>query len=81
MYVALYAYEPQNYEKAKGRDEWERAIKVDFDAIMKNETSEFEEIPLGKKPIGYKRFYKIEYKVENSLKNYKPRSVAKPFAQ
>eukprot|EP01018_Ginkgo_biloba_P022694 Gb_16845 [translate_table: standard] len=73
-------FEPQTYEEAKGRDKWEKAMKAEYDALMKNKTWRLEELP-GKKPIGYKWVYKVKYKADGSLDKYKATLVAKGFAQ
>jgi hypothetical protein len=63
--------DPQNYEEAKWQLKWERAMKPEYSALMKNNTWALEELPLGKIPIGCKRVFKTKYKVHGSLAKYK----------
>ena len=44
-------FEPQNYDEAKDRDEWEIAMKAKYDALMKNKPWTLEELPLVRKPL------------------------------
>lgn len=56
-------------------------MKVEYDALMKNKTWRLEELPLGKKPIGYKWVYKVKYNADSTHDRYQARLVAKGFAQ
>lgn len=52
-------------------------MKVNYDMLMKNNTCMLQELPLGKKPIGYKWVYKIKYNADGSLEKHKAGLVAK----
>lgn len=71
--------EPQNYDEAKGHDQWEMAMKVEYDALMRNNTWVLEELPLGKKPIGCEWAYRKNYNADGSLDKHKAMLVAKGF--
>jgi hypothetical protein len=55
-------YEPQMFEEAQGRPEWEKAMAVEHESLMKNQTWDLTPLPSGKKPIGCKWVYKVKYK-------------------
>jgi hypothetical protein len=44
-------YEPQMFEEAQGRPEWEKAMAVEHESLMKNQTWDLTPLPSGKKPI------------------------------
>ena len=60
---------------------WKEAIKTEFDSILKNQTWELVNLPLGAKPIGYKWIFKRKYFPDGSIEKYKARLVAKGFSQ
>jgi hypothetical protein len=74
-------YEPQVFKEAKGRPEWEKAMEVEHEILMKNQTWDLTALPSGKKPIGCKWVYKVKYKADGTLDKYKARLVAKGFSQ
>jgi hypothetical protein len=74
-------YEPQVFEEAKGRLGWEKALVVEHEILMKNQTWDLTILPPRKKPIGYKWVYKVKYKEDGTLDKYKTRLVAKGFSQ
>jgi len=55
-------YEPWLFEAAKGRPEWEKAMAIEHESLMKNQTSDLTALPLGKKCIGCKWVYKVKFK-------------------
>jgi hypothetical protein len=74
-------YEPQVFKESKGRPEWEKAMEVEHESLMKIKTWDLTSLPSGKKPIGCKWVYKVKYKADGTLKKYKARLVAKLFSQ
>jgi hypothetical protein len=74
-------YEPQVFKEAKGRPEWEKAMEVEHESLMKNQTWYLTVLPSGKKPIGCKWVYKVKYKADGTLDKYKSWLVAKGFSQ
>jgi hypothetical protein len=64
-------FEPQIFEEGKGRYEWKKAMVVEHDTLMKNQTWEQTEFPLGKKPIGHKWVYMVKCKADATLDKYK----------
>ena len=58
-----------------------KAIKTELDSILKNQTWELVDLPLGAKPIGYKWIFKRKYLLDGSIEKYKARLVAKGFSQ
>jgi hypothetical protein len=74
-------YEPQVFKEAKGRPEWEKAMEAEHESLMKNQTWDLTTLPSGKKPIGCKWVYKVQYKADGTLDKYKAWLVAKGFSQ
>eukprot|EP00253_Pinus_taeda_P020312 PITA_20312 len=56
-------------------------MQKEYDALIKNDTCELVDRPLGTKPIGCKWVYKNKYKADGSLDKHKATLVAKGFAQ
>jgi hypothetical protein len=69
-------YEPQLFEEAKGRPEWEKAMPVKHESLIKNQTWDLIALPSGKKPIDCKWVYKVKYKADGTLDMYKAQFVA-----
>ena len=59
----------------------EAAIKVKYDAQMKNKTWVLSTLPLGKKVIGCKWIFNVKYKSDGCLDKYKACLVSKGYAQ
>ena len=74
-------YEPQLFEEAQGRPEWEKAMATKHENLMKNQTWDLTPLPSRKKPIGCKWMYKVKYKAHGTLDKYKAHLVAKGFSQ
>jgi len=56
-------------------------MNVELEALAKNGTWCVVETPPNVKPIGCKWVYRIEYKVDGSIKRYKTRLVDKVYNQ
>ena len=61
--------------------EWREAMKVEMDALEKNETWELVELPKEKKLVGCKWVFTVKYKADGTLERYKARLVAKGYTQ
>ena len=70
-------YKPQVFEEAQGRLEWEKAMAVEHESLMKNQTWDLTPLPSGNKSIVCKWVYKVKYKENDTLDKYKARLVAK----
>jgi hypothetical protein len=81
MSIVLNSYKPQNYEGAKGKDEWKRATKAEYEALIKNNTWVLTEMSPGTTPICFKWVYKRKYKADSSLDKHKVRLVVKGIVQ
>ena len=73
-------FKPQVSNEAKGRPEWGKAMTIEHESLMKNQTWDLTTLPLRKNPIGCKWVYKIKYKADGSLDKYKAQLVAKGFS-
>ena len=76
--------EPSSYFEAISSSDallWKEAIKIELESILKNQTWELINLPLGAKPIAYKWIFKRKYLLDGSIEKYKARFVAKGFSQ
>lgn len=54
-------------------------MKKEIQALEDNCTWELIQLPLGKRPIGYKWVYKVKYKADGSIERFKAQLVAKGY--
>ena len=62
----------------KNSSKWELAMKDEMDSLLRNQTWELNELPVGKKALHNKWVYKIKNEHDGS-KHYKARLVVKGF--
>ncbi|GKF23065.1 ribonuclease H-like domain, reverse transcriptase, RNA-dependent DNA polymerase [Tanacetum coccineum] len=75
------ADEPTSYLTAAKDREWVKAMKVELDAIEKNQTWSLIDLPAGRKPIGLKWVYKLKRDPSGNILKHKARLVAKGYVQ
>nr|GEU88102.1 ribonuclease H-like domain-containing protein [Tanacetum cinerariifolium] len=75
------SFEPKNFYEASKDPHWTEAMNNKMDALYRNDTWETTNLPIGRKAIGGKWFYKIKYKSSGDIDRYKARYVAKGFNQ
>jgi len=73
--------DPTSYAKAKDKPEWEQAMTVEYDSLIKNKTWTLVPLPLGKNLVGYKWIYKTKFTSDGQIEKHKSRLVAKCFSQ
>ncbi|KAJ0596006.1 putative RNA-directed DNA polymerase [Helianthus annuus] len=73
--------EPSSYKEASRDPKWVEAMNLEMEALLKNQTWELVELPVGRKPIGCKWVYRIKYKSNGEIERYKARLVAKGYNQ
>jgi len=73
--------EPQSFDEAVNKIQWQNVMEVEFDALVRNDTWTLMELPLDKDVIGTKWIYKTKYKSNGSINKHKARLVAKGYAQ
>jgi len=73
--------EPNSYEEAASKPEWQEAMQKKFEALQANHTWELVPLPKGKRPISRKWVYKIKYKPDGSIERCKARLVIRGFTQ
>lgn len=56
--------EPSNFDHAVKDIEWQKAMRVEMDAIEKNKTWVLTDLPPGRKPITLKWIYKLKKNTE-----------------
>ncbi|GJV57642.1 uncharacterized mitochondrial protein-like protein [Tanacetum coccineum] len=73
--------EPRNYNEAKLKPQWLKAMKTELESIVKNNTWKLIPLPKGVVPIRLKWLFKIKRNADGSIMKYKARLVAKGYAQ
>nr|GEY78732.1 hypothetical protein [Tanacetum cinerariifolium]GEZ83138.1 hypothetical protein [Tanacetum cinerariifolium] len=73
--------EPWNYDEAKLKPQWLKAMKTELDSIVKNNNWKLVSLPKGVIPIGLKWLFKIKRNADGSLMKCKARLVAKGYVQ
>ena len=68
-------------EEALVDPKWAQAIQEEMEALQKNNTWRLIPLPKGKKTVGCKWVFSIEYKTERSIDRHKARLVAKGFTK
>ena len=81
MTKVLATYDPTSYAKAKDKPEWEQAMTVEYDSLIKNKTWTRVPLPPGKNLVGCKWIYKTKSTSESQIEKHKARLVAKCFSQ
>ncbi|KAK6791582.1 hypothetical protein RDI58_010663 [Solanum bulbocastanum] len=72
---------PKNLSEALGNKEWEKAMKVEMEALEKNKTWEIVELPEGKKLVGCRWVFTLKYRSDGSIERFKACLVAKGYTQ
>jgi hypothetical protein len=73
--------EPRDYEEAATQQEWTKAMDVEYQALVKNNTWHVVPRREAKNVIDSKWVYKIKRHDDGSIDRYKVRLVAKGFKQ
>jgi hypothetical protein len=73
--------EPQHYSEAMQDERWKKAMDIEFDALLRNDTWHLVPPRAGTNIIDCKWVYKIKRKSDGSIDRYKARLVAKGFKQ
>ncbi|GJX20953.1 putative RNA-directed DNA polymerase [Tanacetum coccineum] len=71
--------EPTTYTEAAKDSRWVDAMNLEMEALYRNGTWEIVDLPIGRKPIGNKRVYRVKYKSSGDVERFKARLVAKGF--
>ncbi|XP_076894743.1 uncharacterized protein LOC143547130 [Bidens hawaiensis] len=72
---------PTTVEQALESKNWREAMKIETDALNKNDTWEKCTLPPGKKPVGCRWVFTIKYKSDGTIERYKARLLAKGYTQ
>ncbi|MCI19300.1 retrovirus-related pol polyprotein from transposon TNT 1-94, partial [Trifolium medium] len=73
--------EPHTYAEACKSEQWKNAMNAELEALAKNQTWIYVDLPPNVKPIGSKWVYKIKHRADGSIERYKARLVAKGYNQ
>lgn len=76
--------EPITYEQAiesTDREQWEKAMKEEYDSLNKNRTWCLVKPPIGQKVIDNRWVFKLKENTDGSVERYKARLVARGFTQ
>ncbi|GJZ55387.1 integrase [Tanacetum coccineum] len=78
---AVVVGEPTCYEEAKGKADWEAAMKEEIEALNKNQTWVLVQKPQNCKPVTCKWVYRLKKNPDGSINRCKARLVARGFSQ
>lgn len=78
---AVVAGEPTCYEEAKGKPDWEAAMKEEIEALNKNQTWVLVQKPENCKPVTCKWVYRLKKNPDGTINRCKARLVARGFSQ
>ncbi|GJX24305.1 putative RNA-directed DNA polymerase [Tanacetum coccineum] len=70
------SYKPSSYEEFSKDINWINAMNTKMQALYENDTWELVDLPFGRKPIGSKWVFKINYMSTGEIERYKARLVA-----
>jgi hypothetical protein len=73
--------EPMDYEEAATHQEWTKAMDVEYQALIKNDTCHLVPRKEAKNVMDSKWVYKIKRHADGSIDRYKAHLVAKGFKQ
>ncbi|XP_075106863.1 uncharacterized protein LOC107828156 [Nicotiana tabacum] len=73
--------EPSSYEEAAADLVWQTTMNQEFEALYANHTWSLVPLPAGKRIIGCKWIYKVQYKADGSIERFKARLVVKGYTQ
>ena len=73
QFLALFTQQgdPTCYEEAVRNENWKAAMDLEIDAIVKNKTWDFVNLPIGAKKIGVKWVYKTKLNENGAVDKYK----------
>ncbi|GJV81029.1 ribonuclease H-like domain-containing protein [Tanacetum coccineum] len=75
------AFKPKNYWEACKDQHWIEAMNKEMNALYRNDTWEFCDLPKDRKYISRKWVFIIKYKSNGEIERYKPRYVVKGYNQ
>ncbi|WVZ07142.1 hypothetical protein V8G54_020488 [Vigna mungo] len=84
FYIYLVDSDPTSFVEATSAldaKQWDKAIRIEIESILNNNTWTLVDLPKGEKPIGCKWIFKKKYNPDGSIEKYKARLVAKDFTQ
>ncbi|GJS92041.1 ribonuclease H-like domain-containing protein, partial [Tanacetum coccineum] len=73
--------EPTCYNDVILDNKWIDAMNAEIEALNKNHTWIFTNLPANRKPIGCKWIFKIKYKANGEIERYKERLIAKDLEE
>lgn len=79
--INLTTTEPTSIQQALATPCWAQAMKLEYDALIANNTWQLTTLPPGKTLVGCKWIFRIKENPDGSINKYKARLVAKGFTQ
>lgn len=76
--------EPRTYREALNsddRDQWMHAMQEEYDSLLRNNTWELVDRPIGQKVIDNKWVFKLKKNPDGSIERFKARLVVRGFTQ
>ena len=77
----IYLHKPSSYKESSTNPLWQQAMNEEMQALIKTQTWDMVDLPIGKTVVGCKWVYKIKTHTDGLVERYKARLVAKGFAQ
>ena len=71
MTKVLATDDPTSYAQAQGKPQWEQAMTVEYESLMKNKTWSLVPLPVGKNLVGCKWVYKTKFIAKGQIENIK----------
>jgi hypothetical protein len=71
--------DPQSYGEATGNPFWESAMQEEYNSLLENQTWDLVSLPLGRKLVRYRWFYRTKSIADGQVSRYKVRLVSKGF--
>jgi Reverse transcriptase (RNA-dependent DNA polymerase) len=72
---------PKNVEEVKRDPRWIQAMKLEMEALNKNDTWTLTKLPKKKKLVGYRWVYSIKFDANENIDRYKARLIIKEYTQ
>ena len=62
--------DPTSYAQAQGKPQWEQAMTVEYESLMKNKTWSLVPLLVGKNLVGCKWVYKTKFTTEGQIEKF-----------
>ncbi|KAJ0452174.1 putative RNA-directed DNA polymerase [Helianthus annuus] len=81
QFLTLTSTDPSTFQEAADKQEWQKAMMSELEAIKKHDTWELVTLPKGKNVVGLKWIFKTKLGVDGKIVKHKARLVVKGYSQ